>query len=757
MAQWIQITQLFQYLSPEMVNDLYPAKFPIDVRHFLAEWIEQQIWEDFEPGKIELEARAKHLLDQVIKLLQITSEQNSSIVDKLKLLQISKTLVYFQPQPLEFGVLVRDILRKEQFLLSNYPQMSCPQYQQKPTTANITMDQLVNKVLEIQDIRQKIHVLQEELNLDRETYEALSPQGPAMPNGLDPTKEDPQKNLRICIQQKEYNLHSMAVTRVHLLQECVERLEEYQVDLISKVKNWCYEQHKAAIGHPFDDNLHPLQAGFEQLLEMNAKLRQEVFLAGDTTNIGLKEKLIALLTVLVQSSLVVEKQPPQVIKTQSKFSASVRYLFGDKIAPGKPAMLKVQIINEQQARILGQGGLPSDNVGELMNNSAILEHNTTTKSTSAAFRNMSIKKIKRAERKGSECVTEEKFALLFSGEIHVTGCDYPYSIHVFSVPIVVIVHGSQDINAMATIIWDCAFAEPDRVPFVVPERVPWLQMCKTLNTKFTSEVNTQHNLNDYNLLFLAQKIFDKHDICDFSNMFVSWSQFNKETLPGRPFTFWQWFEGVMELTKKHLHSYWSDRLIFGFIGKQHLHVILKDRPGGTFLLRFSDSEIGAITIAYVAVSENGAAKVQNIMPFSKRDLDISGLGNRILDIAYLMYLYPNIPKNVFKKYYIGPARPPGSGYLAVQLVTVAQPPEMNGPPEQAMALTPSLHSPDSYSVDSAVAHSPGSIPQFPGQYPDPICLDPDSVLNNNQQPTFDISENVEMMLSSGDFEGLDII
>lgn len=32
----------------------------------------------------------------------------------------------------------------------------------------------------------------------------------------------------------------------------------------------------------------------------------------------------------------------------------------------------------------------------------------------------------------------------------------------------------------------------------------------------------------------------------------------QEVLPGRPFTFWQWFEGVMELTKKHLKAYWSE-------------------------------------------------------------------------------------------------------------------------------------------------------------------------------------------------------
>lgn len=56
------------------------------------------------------------------------------------------------------------------------------------------------------------------------------------------------------------------------------------------------------------------------------------------------------------SSLVVEKQPPQVIKTQSKFSTTVRYLLGEKIAPGKPVVLKAQIINESQAK--NQGSIP---------------------------------------------------------------------------------------------------------------------------------------------------------------------------------------------------------------------------------------------------------------------------------------------------------------------------------------------------------------------------------------------------------------
>lgn len=53
-------------------------------------------------------------------------------------------------------------------------------------------------------------------------------------------------------------------------------------------------------------------------------------------------------------------------------------------------------------------------------------------------------------------------------------------------------------------------------------------MYNTLNSKFTSEVQTKHHLDKCNQHFLAQKIFDKPDYNgDFSNMMVSWAQFNK--------------------------------------------------------------------------------------------------------------------------------------------------------------------------------------------------------------------------------------
>ena len=74
----------------------------------------------------------------------------------------------------------------------------------------------------------------------------------------------------------------------------------------------------------------------------------------------------------------------------------------------------------------------------------------------------------------------------------------------------------------------CSFHKQNRIPFVVPERVLWLQMSMTLSRKFMSEVGTQRCLDENNLHFLAQKVFNKPDITeDFNTKHVTWSQFNK--------------------------------------------------------------------------------------------------------------------------------------------------------------------------------------------------------------------------------------
>ncbi|NWX55150.1 STAT6 protein, partial [Promerops cafer] len=394
----------------------------------------------------------------------------------------------------------------------------------------------------------------------------------------------------------------------------------------------------------------------ENLVEVYFQLQQQVMAV--STELGpellpqLLERFNEVLSSLVKSSFLVEKQPPQVLKTQTKFQASVRFLLGPQLlkAAPKPYMVRADMVTEKQARELelsNYSNTLSESTGEILHNTVALETNPTSGNCCANFKNVLLKKIKRCERKGSESVTEEKCAVLFSTNVTLTPSNVSIHLQVLSLPIVVIVHGNQDNNAKATVLWDNAFSDIERVPFVVAERVPWDRMCDTLNLKFMAEVQTTKGLLKEHYFFLAQKIFNDHSASpeDFQNRHVSWAQFNKEILPGRGFTFWQWFDGVLDLTKRCLKSYWSDRLIMGFISKQYVCKLLSMQLDGTFLLRFSDSEIGGVTIAYVMRGKDGSSQVENIQPFSAKDLSIRSLGDRIRDLGQLRNLYPNIPKD----------------------------------------------------------------------------------------------------------------
>ena len=63
-----------------------------------------------------------------------------------------------------------------------------------------------------------------------------------------------------------------------------------------------------------------------------------------------------------------------------------------------------------------------------------------------------------------------------------------------------------------------------RVPFQVPEAVPWIELAQMLSTKF--KAMTGRELSESNLTFLAGKLFGNSGT-DFSTAMVSWSQFYK--------------------------------------------------------------------------------------------------------------------------------------------------------------------------------------------------------------------------------------
>ena len=82
----------------------------------------------------------------------------------------------------------------------------------------------------------------------------------------------------------------------------------------------------------------------------------------------------------------------------------------------------------------------------------------------------------------------------------------------------------------ATVLLEAGFSPSQgRVPFAVPDKVLWPQLCEALNMKFKAEVQSNRGLTKENLVFLAQKLFNisSNHLEDYNSMSVSWSQFNR--------------------------------------------------------------------------------------------------------------------------------------------------------------------------------------------------------------------------------------
>ncbi|XP_066193540.1 signal transducer and activator of transcription 6 [Sylvia atricapilla] len=656
----MSLWNLVSHMPPEEFSSL-STEFPRSLRCLLAEWLENQPWEFINGSDAFCSSVANGMLSAMLEKLRSAAGSEGQQCQILQ--QVNSIENTFRRDPLRLVAVIRAILEGEKaaVLKRDHHLPLSFHRRQEELKFSLGLQRLQHRVREIK---------------------ALQEEGP----GRDGAVQSP-------VAPRELPT---------LILEAVKELEAAKQQVLKRIQIWKRQQQLAGNGAIFEENLAPLQKRCESLVEVYFQLQQQVMAA--STELGaellprLLERLNEVLSSLVKSSFLVEKQPPQVLKTQTKFQASIRFLLGPQLlkAAPKPYMVRADMVTEKQARELelsNYSNTLSESTGEILHNTVALETNPTSGTCCANFKNVLLKKIKRCERKGSESVTEEKCAVLFSTNVTLTPSNISIHLQVLSLPIVVIVHGNQDNNAKATVLWDNAFSDIERVPFVVAERVPWEKMCDTLNLKFMAEVQTTKGLLKEHYFFLAQKIFNDHSASpeDFQNRHVSWAQFNKEILPGRGFTFWQWFDGVLDLTKRCLKSYWSDRLIMGFISKQYVCKLLSMQPDGTFLLRFSDSEIGGVTIAYVMWGKDGSSQVENIQPFSAKDLSIRSLGDRIRDLVQLRNLYPNTPKDqAFGSHYNKEQTgKDGRGYVSAAIkMTVEserdqQPPSTMGAPPEA--------------------------------------------------------------------------
>ncbi|XP_042302517.1 signal transducer and activator of transcription 4 isoform X1 [Sceloporus undulatus] len=676
MSQWNQVQQL-ETKFLEQIDLIYDDKFPMEVRHLLAQWIENQDWDSAYNNDPMAAILLQNLLIKLDDHLdRVSQEKNLLLVHNLK--RIKKMLQgKYQNNPVHIAVVVSNCLREERRILAS-ASMPVQGPLEKSLQNNLDSERQRNvdhKVSAIKNSTQMteqdvkyLEDLQEEFDFRFKTIHSI---------------EQNEKNSAAMKQEMlmlQEILNTLDYRRKEVLNKMAQIIKEMEAlvnnMLMKELLDWKRRQQMACIGGPLHSGLDQLQNCFTLLAESLFQIRRQlekldellVKLTYDGDPIPLQrpqllERVNFLLYSLFQSSFIVERQPcmpthpqrPLVLKTLIQFTVKLRLLIK---LPELNYQIRVKATIDKNAStisnrrfVLCGTHIKAMNMDESSNGSLSVE-----------FRHLQPKEMKACTgskgNEGPQMVTEELHYITFETQVCLYGLTI--DLETSSLPVVMISNVSQLPNAWASVIWyNLSTNESQNLTFFNnPPSVGLGQLLEILSWQFSSYIG--RGLNSDQLGMLAEKLTGQQVI--YTDYQVSWSKFCKEHLPGKSFTFWVWLEAILDLIKKHILPLWVDGCIMGFVSKEKERGLLKDKMPGTFLLRFSESNLGGITFTWVSQSENGEVDFHSVEPYNKGRLTALPFADILRDYKVIMadnvpenplkYLYPDIPKDTaFGKHY----------------------------------------------------------------------------------------------------------
>ncbi|XP_067101460.1 signal transducer and activator of transcription 2 isoform X1 [Osmerus mordax] len=695
MALWARLNKL-DSVYRKQVDDLYDGdNLPMDLRHYLASWIETQDWET-----------ASQDYDRAMVLFQVLMEeldiQHSRFVQEDDFLQqhnIRRHKHHFQryqEQPCNLANVILWFLAKEKEILDNAElaeQVSLIQVHQNP----MEIDSQRNMQRKVDILRNKVECMDHTVKCLEEQQDEFDFKFKTHAMEVS-TAEADKKMLQNLLNRLDFSRKSMLAGLGELLDVAKDLLDVLVND---ELQGWQLRQQRACIGAPDDTSLEQLEKWFTAettcLFQVRKFLKKLDELMGKMTYQNdpliaqkplLQTRVDDLLTSLIKSSFVVETQPsmpqgkgPLVLRTNVQFSVKTRILVK---FPEMNHAMKVTVSMDKEApqvkgyrrfNVLGTCS-KALNMAESMNGGMV-----------ADFRHLTLKEQKSVGGgKGitdlSLSVTEEMHMIYFDTVFDLA--DFSVSLETWSLPVVIISNSSQQQSAWASVLWFNMLSESLKnvLFFASCPVAPWSKFGEMLSWQFLSA--TKRGLNSSQLDMLAQKLFGKQE--SYEACKISWAKFSKENVPDTSFTFWVWFDGILGMVKNHLENIWKDGSIMGFVSKGKEKSLLKKKQRGTFLLRFSESiKDGGITFSWVDYSPTGEPTVHSVQPFTKVDLNQIPFHEIIRNFQLqipenvpespLLYLYPNTPKDkAFEKYYTvkSGADSPYLAYIKTRLVFVSR-------------------------------------------------------------------------------------
>ncbi|XP_042192024.1 signal transducer and activator of transcription 1-alpha/beta [Callorhinchus milii] len=711
MSQWYELQQLNSKFL-EQVDQLYDDNFPMEIRQYLGHWLETQDWEHAATN----DSMATLLFHEM--LVQLDDQYSRFTLENNFLLQhnirkIKRNLqVFFQEDTIYMALTISNCLKEEKKILDNaqkaeqnhigHIQNTVIQDKQKK------LDQKVRNVKTgVQEIEQEIKSLedlQDEFDFRSKTLQSRELEV----NGLAQNE----------IKQEKLQIHNMKLTLDKKRKEVINKTacllnETEQINGIlinEELLEWKRRQQIACIGGPPNTCLDQLQNWFtlvaeslqqvRQQLKKLEELEQKYSYEGDPITQNkqfLEERNNNLFCNLIVSSFVVERQPcmpthpqrPMVLKTGVQFTVKLRLLVR---LPELNYQLRVKALFDKDVteKCSGKGFRKFNILGT--NTKVMNMEESTNGSLAAEFRHLQLKEQKNAGTRTTEgplIVTEELHSISF--ETQFCHQNQIIDLETTSLPLVVISNVSQLPNGWASILWyNMLVSDSKNLAFFNnPPVAKWSQLSEVLSWQFSSV--TKRGLSVEQLSMLGEKLLGLNNC--FNDNGIPWTRFCKENLNEKPFSFWLWIEGILELIKKHLLPLWNDGCIMGFVSKEKERTLLKDRNPGTFLLRFSESSReGAITFTWVEKSPTDESQFHSVEPYTKHQLSAVTFPDIVRNYKVmaaenipenpLKYLYPDHPKDqAFGKYYSRPKDPAEpmdvddsktSGYIKTALISVSE-------------------------------------------------------------------------------------
>uniref|UniRef100_A0A2K6KAM9 Signal transducer and activator of transcription n=1 Tax=Rhinopithecus bieti TaxID=61621 RepID=A0A2K6KAM9_RHIBE len=667
MAQWNQLQQLdTRYL--EQLHQLYSDSFPMELRQFLAPWIESQDWA-YAASKESHATLVFHNLLGEIDQQYSRFLQESNVLYQHNLRRIKQFL-----QVSEFRCVWAKAQRVGRECGNTLHQGGQANH---PTAAVVTEKQ---QMLEqhLQDVRKRVQDLEQKMkvveNLQDDfdfNYKTLKSQG-----DMQDLNGNNQSVTRQKMQQLEQMLTALDQMRRSIVSELaglLSAMEYVQKTLTDEeLADWKRRQQIACIGGPPNICLDRLENWITSLAESQLQTRQQikkleelqqkVSYKGDPIvqhRPMLEERIVELFRNLMKSAFVVERQPcmpmhpdrPLVIKTGVQFTTKVRLLVK---FPELNYQLKIKVcIDKDSGDVAALRGSRKFNI--LGTNTKVMNmEESNNGSLSAEFKHLTLREQRcgnggRANCDASLIVTEELHLITFETEVYHQGLKIDLEVN-HSLPVVVISNICQMPNA-----W---LLPRDLLTDVWVGRGPDWQFSSTTKRGRRKLLGSAISP----LLPPACPEKGSRPGVNYSGCQITWAKFCKENMAGKGFSFWVWLDNIIDLVKKYILALWNEGYIMGFISKERERAILSTKPPGTFLLRFSESsKEGGVTFTWVEKDISGKTQIQSVEPYTKQQLNNMSfaeiiMGYKIMDatnilVSPLVYLYPDIPKEeAFGKY-----------------------------------------------------------------------------------------------------------